>query len=243
MNDVNTLVLNVAPLTQKVRSYFNCPTAEGAYLENQGGSSILGSHFERRIFGNELMTAGEVFDRRISEFTLALLEGTGWYKVDYSLAEPMSYGKNEGCAFLDTKCIDPETLKPNFKEFCPNLTAEGVSWTKRGYGFCGADPAEIKYDVDPNLITAFDYWGNKTTVEDKYSDNCPSYFTPYRSVIVQMAQEFDCENAYAPARMVKYESRIPGSKAFMGTLADYSKNPFSYGGYCFKPKVAIYIDI
>jgi len=55
VNDMNTLVLNLTSLTQRVQTYFNCPTAEGAYLENQGDNMIRNSHFERRIFGNEVI--------------------------------------------------------------------------------------------------------------------------------------------------------------------------------------------
>ena len=55
VNDINTTVLTLAPLTARIRDYFGCPTAEGAYLENQGDSGSKGSHFERRIFFNEVL--------------------------------------------------------------------------------------------------------------------------------------------------------------------------------------------
>jgi len=136
---------------------------EGAYLENQGGSGSFGAHFERRVFFNEFMTASRLKDRRISEFTLALLEGTGWYKPNYLYAEPMTYGKNAGCAFLDTECINRETLEPNFKEFCSPLQAGGIYWTKRGMGYCGTAKEEL--ETDENLSIEFDYWGNKTMLK------------------------------------------------------------------------------
>jgi hypothetical protein len=34
------------------------------------------------------MTASQMDDFRITEITLALLESTGWYTPDYSMAEP-----------------------------------------------------------------------------------------------------------------------------------------------------------
>jgi hypothetical protein len=38
----------------------------------------------------------------ISRFTLALLNSTGWYfSVNNTLSEPMVWGKNKGCGFLD----------------------------------------------------------------------------------------------------------------------------------------------
>jgi len=41
-------------LTTRLRAYFSCPTLEGAYLEQQGDSGNIGSHFERRAFYNEV---------------------------------------------------------------------------------------------------------------------------------------------------------------------------------------------
>jgi len=207
---MNTLVLNVAPLTQRVREYFNCSTAEGAYLENQGDSSTIGSHFERRIFGNELMTAGGMYDRRISQFTLALLEGTGWYKVDYSFAESMTYGKGQGCAFFDTPCMDYKTFKPNFKEFCSPLNSVGPSWSKKGWGFCGVVFLSNS-NTDYGLHLAFDYWNNHTIVWDKYSDNCPTYYVFYKTASISPG--FDCENrdSFGSSRLGLSEYGYPRS--------------------------------
>jgi len=48
-------VLSLDPLNERLRNHFNCSSVEGAYLENQGGSGSAGSHFERRIFYNEVI--------------------------------------------------------------------------------------------------------------------------------------------------------------------------------------------
>ena len=173
------------------------------------------------------MTASSIKDSRYSEFTLALLEGSGWYKVDYKYAEPMTYGKDAGCAFFDTKCMNTETFQPNFKEFCSPYTSQGISWTKRGFGVCG----HAKVITDPNLPQAFDYFGNQTKVVDKFADNCPQIF---------ITGNGDCEE-YDPWKtmLVEYESYGVKSKAFMGTLfQDFLLSgetpPF---GYCFKSEV------
>lgn len=37
----------------------------------------------------------------LSRFTLALFESTGWYpNVNYTYAEPSTWGKGKGCSFL-----------------------------------------------------------------------------------------------------------------------------------------------
>jgi len=223
VNGVDTMVLDVPPLTQRLRAHFNCSTLEGAYLENQGGSGSFGAHFERRVFFNEYMTASRLKDRRISEFTLALLEGSGWYKPNYLYAEPMTYGKNAGCAFLDTECINRETLEPNFKEFCSPLKTEGIYWTKRGTGYCGSS----KNYIDEDLIKAFDYWGDKTVVDDDFADNCPQW---------RMWNNYDCEDvgSSSSAMLDEYEYFGVGGKALMGTLS-LGYDPYSRPqGYCFK---------
>jgi hypothetical protein len=119
-----------------VRKYFGCPTAPGAYLENQGGSGSAGSHWERRVFGYEYMTASQLEDFRMSEITLALLESTGWYQVDYNMAEPLVWGKGKGCAFLNQYCKN-SFGQAKFSEFCSS--GDGCTVGGRSGAYCQAD--------------------------------------------------------------------------------------------------------
>ncbi len=41
----------------------------------------------------------------ISEFTLALVEESGWYKANYYTGGLMRFGKNKGCAFIEKNCL------------------------------------------------------------------------------------------------------------------------------------------
>jgi hypothetical protein len=122
--------VSVEPLNSKLKNYFGCSSIPGAILENQGGSGSAGSHWERRIFGNEFMTASQINDQRISELTLALLASSGWYQVDYSMADPYFYGKGQGCAYL--------SASSGYKEFCSN-SGEGCSFHGQAGGYCGSD--------------------------------------------------------------------------------------------------------
>ena len=55
VRDYNTEVLTTPKVKEAVRAHFNCPTLEGAELENQGSSPTeVASHLERRVFGNEV---------------------------------------------------------------------------------------------------------------------------------------------------------------------------------------------
>lgn len=43
----------------------------------------------------------------VSRFTLALFNSTGWYSsVNYSLVEPLTWGKGKGCSFLNIDDCD-----------------------------------------------------------------------------------------------------------------------------------------
>ncbi len=171
------------------------------------------------------MTASAIKDQRYTQFSLALLEGSGWYLPDYSYAEPMTWGKNKGCNFFDTTCISSTTQAANFEEFCSPLTSTGISWTKRGYGPC----------VSTSIYTAssvpsyFNYWGNNTVVLDTFADNCP-YISPYSNM--------DCEDSSRQAASVlkNFEYYGYGGKGFTGTLYPGGSLASPYG-YCFKTNV------
>lgn len=47
----------VAPSVVNVgKQHFGCPGLKRLPLEDEGGEGTLGSHWERKVFGNELMT-------------------------------------------------------------------------------------------------------------------------------------------------------------------------------------------
>ena len=81
---------------EEARQHFNCNTLEGAELENQGGKGTALAHLEKRLFENEGMTGIFTHNSVFSRLTLAVMEDTGWYKVNYQMAEPLQWGKNLG---------------------------------------------------------------------------------------------------------------------------------------------------
>ena len=97
----STKVINVA------KKYFNCENVIGVELENYGDTGTAGSHWEARLLLGDYMN-GIIYEEEqvISEFTLALLEDTGYYKANYYTGGLMRYGKNKGCEFLNEKCVN-----------------------------------------------------------------------------------------------------------------------------------------
>jgi len=152
------------------------------------------------------MTASAVNDARLTEFTLALLEGSGWYSVNYAMAEPIYWGKGQGCAFLNSKCVNPTTKTASFEEFCTPLTSSGCSYHGRSGGYCGA----VSSVSNAKLVDPFNYFGNNTVVTDVYADNCP-YVRPYLNE--------DCQNpSYQTNALLSTEVYGSGSMCFTGTL-------------------------
>ena len=170
------------------------------------------------------MTASTVTDPVISEFTLALLEGTGWYQVDYSRSELFSWGQGKGCSFLNDKCVD-QNANPRFDEFCSPLARVGCTYSARAIAICGSVRSTF---TDLALDPAFDYWRNNTVVLDPFVDNCPYYIGfPFS----------DCEN---PNNQVtafyKGETYGVNSRCFGGTIGETNVRR-RHLGFCFPTKV------
>jgi len=125
-------VLDIPALTQKLRNYYGCPTLPGAIMENDGGSGTANSHFETKYFLWEIMDSSSNYGRRVSEFSLGVLEGTGWYAPDYSYAEPFFFGQGQGCDFMSNTCT---SSTPKFDEYCTGSN-RGCALEGRGGGSC-----------------------------------------------------------------------------------------------------------
>jgi len=136
INGNTRTVLDLAPLTPRLRNFYGCSTLQGAILENYGNSATAGTHFERQYFVYESMSSGNIPGERFSEFSLALLEGSGWYVPDYSYADPYSFGQGQGCSFISSTC----SSTPKFDEYCSGNTRK-CSPLGRGGGYCGSDSA------------------------------------------------------------------------------------------------------
>jgi len=132
VNGKTRTFIDVDALTNKLRNHFGCSSLQGALMENGGGSGTSASHFERKVFLYETMASGSIHGRRISELSLAMLEGSGWYVVDYDYAEPYFFGKGQGCSFVTGSSTS------SFDEFCTG-NSRGCSPTGRGGGTCSSD--------------------------------------------------------------------------------------------------------
>lgn len=81
------------------KEHFNCQYIRSVSLENDedGRNPVQGTHWERNLMMNEIMTASGINNYRVSMFTLAVMQDSGWYTVDTSFAEHFTHWKNVGC--------------------------------------------------------------------------------------------------------------------------------------------------
>ncbi|XP_036060050.1 leishmanolysin-like peptidase isoform X2 [Onychomys torridus] len=132
----HTVYLLVTPrVVEEARKHFNCPVLEGMELENQGGMGTELNHWEKRLLENEAMTGSHTQNRVLSRITLALMEDTGWYKANYSMAEKLDWGRGMGCEFARKSCkfwIDQQRQKRQVPSpYCDTLRSNPLQLTCR----------------------------------------------------------------------------------------------------------------
>eukprot|EP00388_Colpodella_angusta_P024592 GDKJ01064633.1.p1 GENE.GDKJ01064633.1~~GDKJ01064633.1.p1 ORF type:complete len:1083 (+),score=195.18 GDKJ01064633.1:1-3249(+) len=99
-----------------VQRHFGCDSLKGAAFEDEGGDGSQGSHFERRIFGPELMTGVMATRPRASPLSLAVLEDSGWYLPNYYAVPEMIWGREmflrrDGIKTCEFAMINPSNYK------------------------------------------------------------------------------------------------------------------------------------
>jgi len=134
------LIAKGRTLLEKAREYFDCSTLKG--LEFEKDEEFL--HWNKRILLGDIMTSNVYYpDQVISEFTLALLEDIGVYKVNYFTGGLMRFGKHKGCDFIDKDCVElnhRNEISPSFlNEFCFQESTEiygTCSPGRQSRGYC-----------------------------------------------------------------------------------------------------------
>ncbi|DAZ94498.1 TPA: hypothetical protein N0F65_011851 [Lagenidium giganteum] len=194
-------------VVKQVKQHFNCPNwvGAGAELENgDQGSASFSSHWEKRMFMNEYMTATSSYDPVYSAITLALFEDSGWYQVSYKSAQLLAWGYLEGCGMAQSRCSewsDRYICKDDSQTAC---TAD---YTSKGYcnvaEYSSSIPSGFQYFQDPKF-------GGR----DSYADYCPFY---------RAYSNGDCRGIGPLSTLMDtgdyMEETGPTSKCFMASLS------------------------
>ncbi|KAK7201561.1 major surface protease gp63 [Novymonas esmeraldas] len=165
----------VSPLVAaQVRAHFGCKEQTFLELEDMGGESTVLSHWKRRSMKDDLMASSNGAGI-YSAITIAAMEDMGFYKGNYSMAEPMMYGRNAGCGLVQDKCVVNGTSQfPSM--FCGSANATNLvcASDRLGVGDCNI----INYDSP--LLPPFQYFSSTTLGgTDVEMDYCP-YVEAYR---------------------------------------------------------------
>eukprot|EP00877_Chromochloris_zofingiensis_P013264 jgi/Chrzof1/8191/Cz03g00310.t1 len=167
------------------RQHFSCELLPGAPLEDELGAPY--SHWEQSLMNHELMQPGNNEDaqrQRITAFTLALLEDSGWYVPKDNLAQMLEWGAQEGCEFVYKHCRQFMKQAPRQQYFCKEQKSQTTgtlptkevtcSFDSRAVGVCtNADEAfytnnchlELSPDSIPVLCSNGKIWDKSTSAQ------------------------------------------------------------------------------
>lgn len=216
-------------VVEEVRNHFNCSRLEGAELEDQGGEGTALTHWEKRILENEAMTGTHTQSPVFSRITLALMEDSGWYKPNYSMAAPLSWGKGLGCDFVMRSC--KEWIQANsdrgrsIHPFCSKVKRDPLQTEctddRNSVALCNL----IKHDYElPKEYQNFDSINHVSDGEEGYyggsvslADHCP-YIQEFtwrsKNVVVRGSHcQFEDNNPKSEKNFA-LESYGEGSKCF-----------------------------
>ncbi|KAK7200723.1 major surface protease gp63 [Novymonas esmeraldas] len=161
-------VINSPMVVAQARAHFGCEEQTFLELEDMGGEGTELSHWKRRSMKDDLM-AGTTVAGIYSAITIAAMEDTGFYKGNYSMAEPMMYGHNAGCGLLTDKCvINGSSQFPSM--FCGSANATNMvcASDRLSVGDCNL----VNYDLP--LPPQFQYFADAALGgENEEMDYCP----------------------------------------------------------------------
>ncbi|XP_030833083.1 leishmanolysin-like peptidase [Strongylocentrotus purpuratus] len=182
----NVTIMVTPNLVKEAREYYGCDTIEGVELEDDYGRFSSGSalsHFESRLMPTESMGPYVTNGRKFSRFTLAFLEDTGWYKANYDLADPFTWGRDLGCGFVNKSCkwwMDTQRNRGlSLSPYCEK-PRELLCDVEGNAAFC----SNIKHDEPlPDQYQYFDSLPgfNETDISSvggvsMFHDHCPTIF-------------------------------------------------------------------
>ena len=106
----------------------------------------------------------------ISEFTLSLLEDSGWFKTNYYTGGLLRFGKNKGCSFLTDYCISYYyDYSLNFGYYATPFKDEFFDTKNNFYPSCTTGRLSRTY----NLLNIYDQLDNPAYYQllPKYNEN------------------------------------------------------------------------
>ncbi|KAL3022789.1 hypothetical protein AAZX31_04G033700 [Glycine max] len=191
----------------------------GLELEDGGGRGTSGSHWEKRLLMNEIMTGSVDTRSVVSKMTLALLEDSGWYKANYSMADHLDWGRNQGTEFVTSPC---NLWKGAYR--CNTTLFSGCTYNREAEGYCPI----LTYSGDLPQWARYFPQANKGG-QSSLADYC-TYFVAYSD-----GSCTDTNSARAPDRMLG-EVRGSNSRCMASSLVrtGFVRGSMTQGNGCYQ---------
>lgn len=191
----------------------------GLELEDGGGRGTSGSHWEKRLLMNEIMTGSVDTRSVVSAMTLALLEDSGWYKANYSMADHLDWGRNQGTEFVTLPC---NLWKGAYH--CNNTQLSGCTYNREAEGYCPI----VSYNGNLPQWARYFPQANKGG-QSSLADYC-TYFVAYSD-----GSCTDTNSARAPDRMLG-EVRGSNSRCMASSLVrtGFVRGSTTQGNGCYQ---------
>ncbi|XP_062160225.1 uncharacterized protein LOC133867467 [Alnus glutinosa] len=191
----------------------------GLELEDGGGRGTSGSHWEKRLLMNEIMTGSVDTRSVVSKMTLALLEDSGWYQANYSMADRLDWGRNQGTEFVTSPC---NLWKGAYH--CNTTQLSGCTYNREAEGYCPI----VNYSGDLPLWARYFPQANKGG-QSSLADYC-TYFVAYSD-----GSCTDTNSARAPDRMLG-EVRGSSSRCMASSLVrtGFVRGSMTQGNGCYQ---------
>ncbi|GAB2291324.1 hypothetical protein Dimus_025582 [Dionaea muscipula] len=191
----------------------------GLELEDGGGRGTSGSHWEKRLLMNEIMTGSVDTRSVVSTMTLALLEDSGWYKANYSMSDRFDWGHNQGTEFVISPC---NQWKGAYH--CNSTQLSGCTYNREAEGYCPI----VSYSGDLPQWARYFPQANKGG-QSSLADYC-TYFVAYSD-----GSCTDTNSARSPDRMLG-EIRGSNSRCMASTLVrtGFVRGSMTQGNGCYQ---------
>ncbi|KAK8677615.1 hypothetical protein V6N13_143141 [Hibiscus sabdariffa] len=191
----------------------------GLELEDGGGRGTSGSHWEKRLLMNEIMTGSVDTKSVVSKMTLALLEDSGWYQANYSMADHLDWGHNQGTVFVTSPC---NLWKGAYH--CNTTNLSGCTYNREAEGYCPI----VSYNRDLPQWARYFPQANKGG-QSSLADYC-TFFVAYSD-----GSCTDTNSARAPDRMLG-EVRGNNSRCMASSLVrtGFVRGSITQGNGCYQ---------
>lgn len=147
-------------------------------IEDLGGLGTVFAHPKATIYRQDLMAGIASHDSVLSEVVLSILEDMGWYTVNWSMAEPMTWGAKE---LLTEEELGNFTEKPAWKSIPKSYLCDNTKYATghdfKSHGQCSG----FDYDINQDILKLRQYLNLYIPSNYFISRNSPFDYLPIKN--------------------------------------------------------------